>query len=91
MYAFDVKTHREIMSTFSVKPHGIDKDSLLQWKKEWLELWKNEKKDEKEKVKIPVKRDSEWDTHEREIPWCPEHYRYCVIDESVKGIQNWNH
>ena len=79
------------MSSFTVEPHGVDPQSLENWKKEWLELWAAEKDEEKSKVKKIVKRKSAWDTYERDIPWCPKHFQYCVIDESMEKVHNWEH
>ena len=79
------------MSSFSVEPHGVDQQSLHSWKTAWLQLWKDEKDPEKNKVVKIINRESDWDTHERNIPWFPEHYEYCIIDESMAKVQNWKH
>ena len=82
---------RSNMSSFTVEPHGVDQQSLQTWKTEWLELWAAEKDAEKNKVKTIIRRQSAWDTHERDVPWCPTHYQYCIIDESMAKVQNWEH
>ena len=79
------------MSSFTVEPHGVDQQSLQNWKKEWLELWAAEKDAEKSKVKTIIRRQSAWDTYERDVPWCPIHFQYCIIDESMEKVQNWEH
>ena len=78
--------------SLAVTPHGVDPESLQEWKAAWIQLWADEKEDQKKKtVTIIIKRDSLWDTYERVVPWCPKHYDYCIIDETMSTVQNWKH
>ena len=86
-----ILTRREDMSSFTAKPHGVDPKCWEDWKQAWLYLWAEEKKKDATTVKVKWSRRSEWDSNEKEVPWCPLHYKYCVIDESIKKLQDWSH
>ena len=77
------------MSSFTIKPYGVDPQSWENWTAAWIKLWADEKN--KDSTEVKRNRRSEWVSNEKEVPWCPVHYRYCVIDESLKKFQDWSH
>ena len=76
------------MASFTIEPSIDDPNSLLEWKKAWLALWK---KEETASTILRVRQDSEWVIDEENIPWCPYHYAFCILHKSMQGIQSWYH
>ena len=79
---------RRDMATFTIEPYVVDADRVELWKKAWLELWK------KEKIKPRVfhlRADSQWVMEDTDIPYCPFHLNYCLLDESLINIKDWTH
>ena len=47
------RTHRQkfrIKMSLAVTPHGVDPESLQEWKAAWIQLWADEKEDQKKKT-----------------------------------------
>ena len=76
------------MSTFTIQPSVVDPDSLVAWKNAWMELWK---KEAIAPTVIRLRPSSEWVIEESNVPSCPYHYDYCILDKSIKKLQNLNH
>ena len=76
------------MASFTIQPLVVDADSLEVWKKAWLEIWRKERLTPTVLHKRPG---SEWVMEDTDIPWCPFHFNYCILDESMMKIKDWNH
>ena len=79
---------RSNMSTYTLKPFVVDPDSLAQWKRDWKEIWDAEKDDSSVFTWNP---NSEWVSREKDLPWCPYHFRFCVMDKRIRKLTDWSH
>ena len=80
------------MAKYQLKPFSVDMDSYQAWKQAWIELWLEEDKLKKKGVVLPAFNPvSEWRTIEKDVPWCPIHFRYCIMDRSLQKFDDWSH
>ena len=76
------------MGSYTVKSFGVDPVSLAEWKAAWKKIWDNLKAGSSEFKWNPH---SEWVSREEELPWCPIHFRFCVMDKRVRKLADWSH
>ena len=76
------------MSNYKLKPFAVDPDSLIAWKQAWKDNWDADKSDSSV---CSWNTDSEWVSREKELPWCPFHFKYCVMDRRIRKLKDWSH